>query len=311
VMLCFDSGSRPSREVLSRGSRAWGCARVHIFDWGRSELNTAAMHARLEEDKKVERQKYWGYYCGAVAKLLYDCCNLYVSRFWHAKKSLAFTVWDKDKNFMPDDFIGACVIPLAEAGGQHRLSTWKGDAVTKGMLRATKANLSVSVKPMQPEADSRLRDFWAVKVHSADNLPRKDTLSPNDTFVEVTALPDKDGAVTSCLESADAQKCIREKAHVTTLAVDVEAPVWEEEFEIATLAEGAQLPFYRALSTALGMDSCSPTAMEAKVAELFPCHPSKAPSSAEVANLEAEFVEACVPGLEFQRQDSTRATLDT
>mmetsp|Transcript_48431 Transcript_48431/g.122187 ORF Transcript_48431/g.122187 Transcript_48431/m.122187 type:complete len:1110 (-) Transcript_48431:2-3331(-) len=312
VMLCFDSGSRPAREVLTRGSRAWGCARVHIFDWGRSELNTAAMHARLEDDKKAERQKYWGYYCGAVAMLLYDCCNLYVRRFWHAKESLALTVWDKDKDFMPDTFVGLCTVPLAETGEEQTLVDWKGGSVKSGMLRTTQSSLAITVKPRQLDADSRLRDCWTVKVHGASNLPCKDALSPNDSFAEVAAFPEEAAAVLGSLDDADAQHHIRVGAHVTTLAEDRAVPVWEEEFEIATLEEGARMPFYKALSTALGIEGSgfSPTALEAQVEQLFPCHPSKAPCSSEAARLQVQFVGACLPGLELPKTLSSMSLVD-
>lgn len=133
VMLAFDSSSRPSREeALQREAPRRRLARVHVFDWGRSELNLPSHHARLTKEEQASRWKSWGFYCEGVAKLLYDCCALYVSRFWQAKASVVFTVWDKDR-WSDDDFVGACTAPLVEAGETlHDLLTWEGETVKAG-----------------------------------------------------------------------------------------------------------------------------------------------------------------------------------
>ena len=101
-MLAFDSACLPQLSAPAPVVPV----RVHIFDWGRSELNTQESHARLSASEQADRQKFWRLYCVALAKLLYRCCSLYLARFWRPTASITFRVWDKDA-FTDDDFIGA------------------------------------------------------------------------------------------------------------------------------------------------------------------------------------------------------------
>ena len=86
VMFTFDVDARPTRanfdaEKMPPGAAATiAKARVFLFDWGRSELNTPERHAALGAKHKPRRDRYWGAYCGGLAMLLYDCCLVYVRR---------------------------------------------------------------------------------------------------------------------------------------------------------------------------------------------------------------------------------------
>lgn len=301
VMFCFDCGARPSREVLTRGPGKWGVSRLHIFDWGRSELNLPQAHARLEADQQVERQKYWSHYCGAIGKLLYDCCNLYVSRYWHAKKTVAFTVWDKDQ-FTPDDFLGTVALPMPANGGPsagtHELSTYTGDPVKSGMLRGTTGTIQATVSALNLIPGSRLEGAATVKIHKIENCPKKDTMSPNDTFVEVTAFPEEPAVVKEGIKRPEVQSLLRLGAHLTSLKIDIAAPVFEEEFELATLTEEARKPLLRALATAFGEERASDADVQSQMNSLFHNTVQGAANEQKASSSRNTFLTKCFPGVE-------------
>ena len=115
-MFVFDCASLPQRSAVQTMLTIPEIpvpARVHIFDWGRSELNTEDSHALLSQAEQADRQKFWRLYRVALAKLLYNCCSLYVARFWKPVASITFRIWDKDA-FTDDDFIGAADLSLVE-----------------------------------------------------------------------------------------------------------------------------------------------------------------------------------------------------
>lgn len=114
VMLAFDSDLRPLRTALAGGwqpedmpvgaAASIACARVQIFDWGRSELNTPEMFGEMskegqhsyEAQQTIKARKiYWGHYCGGLSMLLYDCCLVYSRRFLFPQRSVSFSLWDQ------------------------------------------------------------------------------------------------------------------------------------------------------------------------------------------------------------------------
>merc|ERR1712151_905752 len=231
-MFAFDSSVRPMRdEALRRRGSSRGFARVHIFDWGRSELNVISLHARLSEEGKASRKKYWGLYCGGVAKLLYDCCVLYLGRFWQKKASLFFTMWDKDY-YTDDDFVGTCVLPLEPTDRiEADLLTWRGEPIKvggplgiggrKSLLgiggRVSRLGVSVSTLDL-PQQLSRLEQGVVARVHAGTNIPKLDVgLDHTDAFVEVTALPQTAKAVASSVKDGTSWKAFRRASHTTTL----------------------------------------------------------------------------------------------
>merc|ERR1712182_85386 len=75
VCLGFDCGHFPSRSTPELELRKQ--AKVHIFDWGRSELNTMAAHARLLKEDQEDRAKYWQYYLGGIDHLVFESVRSY------------------------------------------------------------------------------------------------------------------------------------------------------------------------------------------------------------------------------------------
>ena len=118
VMLAFDSKFRPSRigfaaeRLLPNDVAVITKARAHIFDWGRSEFNTPDMQEELTESERVQRAKHWGYYCGGLGMLLYDCCLVYARRFLARPQTICLSAWDRDV-YSGDDLIGVHAHALA------------------------------------------------------------------------------------------------------------------------------------------------------------------------------------------------------
>jgi hypothetical protein len=89
VMLAFDDELRPLRAALQAAQQDGGGARghalppgaaasiararVHVFDWGRSELNLPDEHAKLWWEHKRKREKMWGRYCSGIGDYHHHC----------------------------------------------------------------------------------------------------------------------------------------------------------------------------------------------------------------------------------------------
>lgn len=293
VMLAFDSGARPTREeALSGSAPKRGLARVHIFDWGRSELNTPLHAKRLSEKDYQDREKYWGLYCGGVAKLLFDCCALYVGRYWHEISGLIYMMWDKDR-FSEGDFIGKCVMSTDEQTEVAKeLSNWGGGPIKAGGVlgigkKASKLVLSVSSLPL-PDS-SRLQNGVSTRVHRGENIPNMDAAfcDHTDGYVEVTGLPKHVLDMTKSVQQA-----LHSVSHSTTLCMDSEAPVYEEEFKFASLREESKADFLKAVGIALGVDG--PMEEEEMLKAFVNSKSNLEKTSEEAAN---DFAKLCFPSL--------------
>ena len=108
--------------------------------------------------------------------MLYDCCHVYVNRFWRPKRSVLFSVWDKDQN-TDDDFIGFATLPASEvpeANGKVGLQDFLGHEVQSGMISffAKRAQLWSSVTPVALPEPSRLEACVAARVRRGGAAPR-------------------------------------------------------------------------------------------------------------------------------------------
>jgi len=291
IMLAFDS-----EEVPKRGD-VRNLARVHIFDWGRSELNTPAVHDSLSPEEQKERHQYWGYYCTGVAFLLFDLVSLYVGRYWYKPEAVAFSLWDKDK-VTNDDLIGVCTLPLI---GRKQvllearpLKTATGSPAKAGGLLGLfrkETKLEVSVEPVKMRSDSRFETVWCASAHGTKNVPRMDALSPTDAFVEVATTSDSNSELEDIIRQ-DPQYLnhLRCTAHRTTVAVDEGAPVFNEGFEVGVLKKASRRELLDAMAGILGKD-----ATEEQVMKLFP------PSVKDLdgtGDRQVKFSELCFPLLQ-------------
>ena len=76
----------PSYSILrawppSHFSQVQQGVRVHVFDWGRSDLNTVERHRNLPEEHQLEHSEYWEYYVGGVDRLAWEAARMYFHRF--------------------------------------------------------------------------------------------------------------------------------------------------------------------------------------------------------------------------------------
>mmetsp|Transcript_53497 Transcript_53497/g.142132 ORF Transcript_53497/g.142132 Transcript_53497/m.142132 type:complete len:650 (-) Transcript_53497:217-2166(-) len=290
VMLAFDAGARPDRDGTGVP------VRVHIFDWGRAELNTPERYAAMTEEDRASRRKYWGYYCGGIAKLLYDCCHLYVIRFFHPKQSVALTMYHKH-TWKADGFIGTCALPLKEAAGgdgvtmgaaETVLDTWFGKPVKSGIISSKEIKLGVSVLGSALPSESRLRSRWLVHVHGAQGLPRRETFAETDSVVEVSGMSEGVQELHDALSDPGARQALRNAAHSTTVATGTRDPEFDETIEIGTLREDCKAEFLLSLGVAVGRVGVG----EDAVLEWFP---HVAEQGCTRGELQSRFAQTCFP----------------
>lgn len=274
VMLAYDADIQLLRSELLEAERLpsgaaakIARARVHIFDWGRSELNTPENHGTLWWEHQKDRETYWGHYCSGIALLLYDCSLVYARRFLCQHSSVSISVWDRDV-YTEDDLVGLTTVALEETDGvvAATLEDSKGKPCYagggfEGKREATKLSFSIQKLPV-PEP-TRLQGCWAVTAHRVNNTAKMDMLSKSDGVAHVQAFCEPAQVSKAAINSREsghndayntAQSLLRTAARSTTVAADVDNPVWEETFELGTLKNEGRRPFIRALLTAFGGD---------------------------------------------------------
>lgn len=305
VMMCFDSESRPTRKSVKEAAEtpfaiggARKIARVNIFDWGKSVLNFEHMHSNLLTDEKCQRTKYWGYYCGGIAKLLYDCCFLYVSRFWHKPRSIVFALWDKDR-YSENDFIGYVAMPFqATTQSKSVVKKLSGEVVKSGIISSAETTLQVSLTkaPWSPDA-SRLKNGWIARVECASHVPRMDYTSGTDSFVEVVTLPDDEKSIAEMLKEkpGTVSFLVTEGSHCTTLVIDGKNPKWSDEFELATLKTEYQRDLLSALTTAIGREDRPVDGLDIEI--MFPRFCAQVMNTKR-AQLQTDFAQRCFPKIQ-------------
>ncbi|KAF4659795.1 hypothetical protein FOZ61_004469 [Perkinsus olseni] len=182
----LDSSGTPNTQVV-------------LFDWGRSELNTAAKNARLSPEEQHKRSKYWRHYLCAAHRLFYETARVYYNRYLAERwRSVVFEVWDYD-SITENDSVGRVAIPL----DMSRLSTetftsyvlflmdCDDDGVLTRNSRGEASLLYVSLKRIEYAEESRFEEGVLVRVEKARNLPIKDYIGSCDAAVTVavTDLP--------------------------------------------------------------------------------------------------------------------------
>jgi hypothetical protein len=253
IMLAFDSELRPLRSALHQGERLppgaatqIANARTSIFDWGRSELSMPPDKQKsLRWESRKEREQCWGRYCGGVAMLLFDCCLVYVRRYWRPKRSVSLSVWDRDI-YTLNDIVGVLCAPLEPTP----VTTAEIDESRGDFTRDEVTELTYSIAKLDLPEPTRLEDTWAVTVHRAGNIPRLDMLSKSDGFVHVQPWCDpvevSEGAENG-LDAEAAHNLLSIAAQSTTVAQDHDSAVWEETFQIGSLKRSGRNPFIQAL----------------------------------------------------------------
>jgi hypothetical protein len=226
-----------------------------------SEMILQGLLLKIRWETKNERSQYWGHYCHGIALLLYDCCLVYVRRFFASDASFSISLWDRDV-FTADDFVGLVVAPLAPTP-----VTAASLVSTKGKPIHSKCQLQYSIASVSMPEPTRLEQVWAVTVHRATGVPKMDLASPCDcvahvqTFMETaeeaqTEIQGRKKGHTGELDTANA--LLRQCARSTTIATNSSNPVWEETFELATIKREGLAPFLAALLQACGTPCVPP-----------------------------------------------------
>lgn len=162
-------------------------AKVCVFDWGRSEMNTQALYDGMTEDERSEHQKYWALWQRPLFRCLFEVTNLYLSQFLvRADRSnmvIAISVWDYD-TYDPHDFLGSVELPLepVEEVEAEIFDSWGS---SRGFVHVT-------ITQQQPPQGSRLQEMWSVEVHRVEDLPKADLFSDTDPLVRVDIGPAHD-----------------------------------------------------------------------------------------------------------------------
>uniref|UniRef100_A0A7S2A4M6 C2 domain-containing protein n=1 Tax=Trieres chinensis TaxID=1514140 RepID=A0A7S2A4M6_TRICV len=212
IALGYDAGTLPRRSPSSEEALR-ASVLCHVFDWGRSELNTHETYDAMTEVEKEDRKKFWGYYCSGVDRLALCSARAYWNRFGNTGgwSTVTFQVKDYD-SISADDFMGEATVAVSP--------TKTGQCLLKGGLlgKASMGTLSYSIEWHDAPDESRLKGWWRVHVGQGTGLPIKDHLTKSsDPY---------------CLVYARSSGG-KFKFHQTTKTIEKNLnPTWDESFDL-------------------------------------------------------------------------------
>jgi len=257
VALGFDVGFLPNR-VIGCEEEVRRKTLVHIFDWGRSELNTLERHNELTEEERQDRVRFWQMYVGGIDRLSWEAARAYRHRFSNAGqwRELQITLFDFD-SMTSNDFIGRLVLPVEEMA----------ETVLPMCASGREFTLTMSMTWRRFPVGSRLKGCWRVHIVKADGLPDKNGMAAGggcDPFCEIIAV------------SAD-QRPLRLRQR-SMVKVAESCPVWDEIFDLPVAAQPDALR--------KAMQAAVPDSMSNPIwADLLP--PERSPTDAIDQALEA------------------------
>merc|ERR1719284_445023 len=217
IALGFDS-QLPTRE--KKADDLTKKVKVHVFDWGRSELNTVQKHQSFSDEDQRDRARFWTYYVGGVDVLTLEAMRMYWQRFAQVGtwKELVCTVFDFD-TVTPSDFLARAVVPFEEVPKQTSIPL-------KRMGGRSKAKLWYTLKWHKFPESSRVEGVWRLTIIKCTSLPRSDFRGGSDPFIEVTAQDPTTG------------RSFSQRTSVKQASLD---PVYDETLEIVVSRNGARL----------------------------------------------------------------------
>eukprot|EP00928_Gymnodinium_smaydae_P064986 TRINITY_DN48198_c0_g1_i1.p1 TRINITY_DN48198_c0_g1~~TRINITY_DN48198_c0_g1_i1.p1 ORF type:complete len:711 (-),score=74.33 TRINITY_DN48198_c0_g1_i1:136-2217(-) len=240
VCITADAGATPQRTENLQDARSWveERVRVHIFDWGRAELNTPEQHRLFSDEQKEDREEFWGLYNVGVSRLFWESARYY----WHNCCAddwsyLELFVYDRDYA-SKDDFIGSARFDLDSSKQDSNNApfqfdrrdmtlhlTDKGKHVVGTDGKRSELNISLSFEAFP--SPSRLRGAWRVRVESASSLPAYDVSGSSDPFVVVTMCQLGKKKV----KGTEVSTVLRRAQRLTRFIDKCLNPKWDEEFE--------------------------------------------------------------------------------
>jgi len=234
-MMGFDQGKLPSRTTPEAELRCG--AKVHIFDWGRSELTTLDKHLELSSADQNDRATFWKFYCRGIDRLAWESARAYSHLFGNDQdwRNVVATLYDFD-SMSKNDFLGRVVLPLrpTETPQAVALLDMK-ERLVNGRGGPSRLTYSMSFRSY-PEG-SRLRGSWRICIHSAENLPAANIKGDSDPFVSLTA------------ESEDGELFCKQQTSVVVRTLN---PTWNEILELPLVHPPTTSESRCLLSSALG-----------------------------------------------------------
>lgn len=212
---------------------------VNIFDWGRSELNTAERHSTLQVKEQSDRTEFWRYYMGGIDRLSWEAARSYLHRFSNDREwqDVTIAIYDFDA-LSKSDFIGKITVPLADTkgpvevrlvaprtsmlGGEGIVSTVSqrflrpGKSKSRGSSAKKTPTLTYSIEFQPLPKGARLAGLWRLQVIRAANLTACDSWGTSDPFALLTAV------------SPDGRLFQQQ----TTVIVRDLCPEWNETFDL-------------------------------------------------------------------------------
>jgi len=223
VAIGFDCGKLPLRSTPEADIRK--TLRLHIFDWGRSELNTVLNNGTLSEKDRQDRAEFWRYYVGGIERLAWRAANMYHNHFGNNQgwSEVILKLVDFD-SASENDFLGLVKIPLKEA----MKKTAKGQEVT-GQVKGG-STITYSLEWRELPQGSRLHGAWRVRILRARALGCKDLnqlRTTSDPQIEVIAI-----------STGEPIQAFRQ---FTTVKARCNDPEWNETFEIPVAAQKGEV----------------------------------------------------------------------
>jgi len=184
----------PLRSMLGKAR----VSQVHIFDFGRSELNSPEKHAALHEAQKKDRADFWSNWRMAVDHLLWEAARMYMNRYVYADfHAIHVDLYDYDST-TACDYLGGVTLKLGEviAGDTEqwqtlRLSLLKASGKPVIGKNGKEAQVVLEIQRKAYPEQSCFACALMVRVVSACNLAAKDwrvfANSSSDPFFLVTA----------------------------------------------------------------------------------------------------------------------------
>eukprot|EP01065_Artemidia_motanka_P018948 TRINITY_DN2233_c0_g2_i1.p1 TRINITY_DN2233_c0_g2~~TRINITY_DN2233_c0_g2_i1.p1 ORF type:complete len:941 (+),score=258.61 TRINITY_DN2233_c0_g2_i1:68-2890(+) len=265
VALAFDAAADLQRRPYDplADETAEKLARIHIFDWGRSELTSMEIWDTLSKAQCKERAHHWTAWVSGILRLTFEVARSYRRTFcpigkrwrkvrvrvWSVSQDLGITdvtkgtdigeaMFDLEAREEEDillqppsrSFVSGVVDVVRHAhiktmGAATKTGRAVFGAVAHGKLTSTRPTVRVSVSgPHKFPPGSALKEQWTVRVESASNLPKTETIEWCNPVATVQLIDDAQAIA---------------QFH-TGVVLNSQKPKWGESFAFGVADEAAR-----------------------------------------------------------------------